>query len=67
MILSDATIWKIAQESSIMLLEAPFTILEDIYSTGHSGYDCKITIVACSILQAIELHRSIEQHVIDTY
>jgi hypothetical protein len=34
---------------SVTLLEASFTLLEDIYCTGRSP---KITIVACFIVQA---------------
>ncbi len=37
MIIRDETIWSITQEPSIMLLNASIVLLEDIYSTGHSG------------------------------
>jgi hypothetical protein len=39
----DVTIWSITLELSISLLEASFVLLEDIYS----GFNSKITIVAC--------------------
>ncbi len=35
---SDATIWSIALESSIMILEASFLLIYDVYGTGNT-YD----------------------------
>jgi len=31
---SDATIWSVTLESSITILEASFTLIYDVYSTG---------------------------------
>ncbi len=42
-----SSIWSITLESSITHWEASFTLTDDICITGHSGYDCKITIVIC--------------------
>ncbi len=36
---SDATIWRVALDSSIMILEVSFTLIYDIYSTGIAYYD----------------------------
>ncbi len=33
--MSDATIWSITLESSIATLEASFTLVYYVYSTGH--------------------------------
>jgi hypothetical protein len=44
---SDTTIWNnTLLESSIILQEASFVLLEDISSKSHSSYDSKIMIVA---------------------
>ncbi len=42
--LSDATIWSIALESSIMILEASFTLIFYIYSIGITYDDCQSII-----------------------
>ncbi len=39
---SDASIWSVTLESSIMFLEALFTLLYDVYSTGVSNDDLYI-------------------------
>ncbi len=44
---SDATIMSIAVESSIMFLEASFTIIYDVYSTGVTYDDWQLMIVTC--------------------
>jgi hypothetical protein len=49
----DVTIWSITLELSISLLEASFVLLEDIYSTGRSGFNRQITIVACLQYRAL--------------
>jgi hypothetical protein len=43
--LSDGTIWSIMLESSIMILEASFTLIYDVYSTGITYDDHQLTIV----------------------
>ncbi len=44
---SDATIWSIALESSSMTLEALFTLIYDVYSTGISYNDCQLMSEIC--------------------
>ncbi len=36
---SDATIWSVTHKSSIMILEASFTLIRDAYSTGITYED----------------------------
>jgi hypothetical protein len=42
---SDATIWSITLESSITILQASFTLICDVYSTGISYDDRDMFIV----------------------
>ncbi len=42
--LSDATIWSVALESSIVILEASFTLIFDVYSRGVTYDDCQSII-----------------------
>jgi hypothetical protein len=44
---SDATIWNIALESSITILEASFSLIYDVYSTGVAYDDHQATILIC--------------------
>jgi len=44
---SDATIWSISLKLSIMILEVPFTLIHDVYSTGVSYDDHHLAIVIC--------------------
>jgi hypothetical protein len=44
---SDATIWRVALESSITILEASFTLNDDVYRTGITYNDRQLTIVIC--------------------
>ncbi len=36
--LSDATIWSVTLELSITILEASFTLIYNVYSTGRDPY-----------------------------
>jgi hypothetical protein len=42
---SDPTIWSITPESSVTILEAPFTLFHDVYSTGITYGDHDVFIV----------------------
>ncbi len=42
---SDAPIWSITLESSIMILEASFTLIYHVYSTGITFDDCQLMII----------------------
>jgi hypothetical protein len=42
---SDATIWSITLELSSTVLEASFTLIYNVYSTGITYDDHKLTIV----------------------
>jgi hypothetical protein len=42
---SGATIWSVTLESSIMILEASFTLICDAYSTGITYDDSQFMIV----------------------
>jgi hypothetical protein len=44
---SNATIWSITLELSIMILEALFILIYDIYNTGITYDDCQLMIVIC--------------------
>jgi hypothetical protein len=44
---SDAIICSGTLESSIMILEASFTIIYDVYGTGITYCDCQLMIVIC--------------------
>jgi hypothetical protein len=44
---SDATIWSVTLESSIIVLEASFTLINDVYSTGITYDNRQLTIVIC--------------------
>jgi hypothetical protein len=44
---SDATIWNITLELSIMILEASFTLIYYAYSTGVTYDDYQLMIVIC--------------------
>jgi hypothetical protein len=44
---SDATIWSVTLESSIMILEVSFTITFDVYGTGITYDDRQLTIMTC--------------------
>ncbi len=44
---SDATIWSITLELSIMMLQLSFTLIYDIYSTSITYDDRQMTIVIC--------------------
>jgi hypothetical protein len=48
---SDATIWSVTVESSITILEAPFTVFYDVYSTGITYSDC-LLMITMFIVQA---------------
>ncbi len=41
---SDAAIWSVILESSITILEAPFTLIYDVYSTGVTCDDRQLTM-----------------------
>jgi hypothetical protein len=41
---SDSTIWSVTLELSITTLEASFTLIYDVYSTGITYDDCQIII-----------------------
>jgi hypothetical protein len=41
---SDVAIWSITLESSITILETPFTLNYDAYSTGISNHDGNLQI-----------------------
>ncbi len=45
---SDDTIWSDPLESSITILEVPFTLIDDVYRTGVTYDDCQLMIVICS-------------------
>ncbi len=52
---SDATIWSITVESSIVILEASFTLSYDVYSTDvtyddHQIDNCNIFIAQTTLL-----------------
>jgi hypothetical protein len=44
---SDATIWSATQDSSIMILEASFTLIYDVHSTGITYDDRQFMVVIC--------------------
>ncbi len=44
---SDVTIWRVTLESSIMILEASFTLIYDVYCTGVTYDDCQLMIITC--------------------
>jgi hypothetical protein len=44
---SDATIWSGTLESSIMISEASFTLIYDLYSTGVTYDDRQLMFVIC--------------------
>jgi hypothetical protein len=44
---SDATIWSITLESSVMIREASFILINDVYNTGVTNDDHQLTIVMC--------------------
>jgi hypothetical protein len=44
---SDVTIWSITVESLIMILEASFILIYDVYSTGITYDDRQLKIVIC--------------------
>ncbi len=41
---SDAIIWNVTLELSIIILEMPFTFIYDVYSTGITYDDHPLTI-----------------------
>ncbi len=45
--MSDATICSITQELSITILEALFSLIYDVYSTGITYGDCQLMIEIC--------------------
>jgi hypothetical protein len=45
---SNAIIWSVTLESSIMILEVSFTPVSYVYSTGINYDDCQLTIIICS-------------------
>jgi hypothetical protein len=44
---SDATIWSATIESSIMILQASFMLIYDVYFTGIAYDDVQLTSVIC--------------------
>ncbi len=42
--MSDGTIWNVALELSIVILEVSFTLMHGVYITGVSYEDCQLTI-----------------------
>jgi hypothetical protein len=49
---SDATIMSIAVESLIVILEASFTIIYDVYRTGVTLDDCSMFILQATSLSS---------------
>ncbi len=45
LLVSEATIWSITLESSITILEASFTLIYNVTSTGVTYDDCQLTII----------------------
>jgi hypothetical protein len=39
---SDATIWSVALEPLVTILEASYTVIYDVYSTDINYEDCKL-------------------------
>jgi hypothetical protein len=44
---SDVTIWSATLESSVTILEASFTLIYEVYSTGIAYNDRQLMIVIC--------------------
>jgi hypothetical protein len=44
---SDTTIWSIALESSITILEASFTLIYDVYGTGFTYDNHQVSTAIC--------------------
>ncbi len=42
---SDATVWSVTLELSIMILEVSFLLIYDVYSTGVTYDDHQLTII----------------------
>jgi hypothetical protein len=42
--LSDTTIWSVTLESSITIVEASFTLICEVYSTGITCDDCQLIV-----------------------
>jgi hypothetical protein len=43
----DATIWSVTLESSIMILKEIFSLIYDVYSTGITYENHRLTIIMC--------------------
>ncbi len=45
--MSDDAVWSITLEASITILEAAFTIIYDVFSTGITYEDYRFMIIIC--------------------
>jgi len=46
-VVSDVTLWNITLGLSITILEASFTLICDVYSTGITHDDCQLMTIIC--------------------